>query len=83
MQRSRRFGRRSARAGRATFPFTPFVSQGCKPIGEPLTVTQAERNVLLKLGSRPAYDVLSDVYKDLSDAEREQARRVISSPAWR
>ena len=23
------------------------VSQGCKPIGEPLTVTQAERNVLL------------------------------------
>ncbi|MCE0498019.1 MAG: FIST C-terminal domain-containing protein [Methylacidiphilales bacterium] len=50
------------------------VSQGCKPIGEPLTVTQAERNVLLTLGSRPAYEVLSDVYKDLSDAEREQAR---------
>ena len=50
------------------------VSQGCKPIGEPLTVTQAERNVLLRLGSRPAYEVLSDVYKDLSDAEREQAK---------
>jgi len=50
------------------------VSQGCKPIGEPLTVTQAERNVLLTLGSRPAYEVLSDVYKELSDLEREQAR---------
>jgi small ligand-binding sensory domain FIST len=50
------------------------VSQGCKPIGEPLTVTQAERNVLLTLGSRPAYEVLSAVYKELSDAEREQAR---------
>jgi small ligand-binding sensory domain FIST len=50
------------------------VSQGCKPIGEPLTVTNAERNVLLTLGSRPAYEVLSDVYKELSDAEREQAR---------
>ncbi len=50
------------------------VSQGCKPIGEPLTVTQADRNVLLTLGSRPAYDVLCEVYKDLSDAEREQAR---------
>ena len=50
------------------------VSQGCKPIGEPLTVTHAERNVLLTLGSRPAYEVLSDVYKELSDAEREQAR---------
>jgi small ligand-binding sensory domain FIST len=50
------------------------VSQGCKPIGEPLTVTNAERNVLLTLGSRPAYEVLSDVYKELTDLEREQAR---------
>jgi small ligand-binding sensory domain FIST len=50
------------------------VSQGCKPIGEPLTVTHAERNVLLTLGSRPAYEVLSDVYKELTEAEREQAR---------
>jgi len=50
------------------------VSQGCKPIGEPLTVTQAERNILLTLGSRPAYDVLCEVYKDLTDAEREQAK---------
>jgi small ligand-binding sensory domain FIST len=50
------------------------VSQGCKPIGEPLTVTHAEKNVLLTLGSRPAYEVLSDVYKELSDIEREQAR---------
>src|SRR5260221_1915140 len=50
------------------------VSQGCKPIGEPLTVTHAERNVLLTLGSRPAYEVLSDVYKELTDSEREQAR---------
>ena len=50
------------------------VSQGCKPIGEPLTVTHAEKNVLLTLGSRPAYEVLSDVYKELTDTEREQAR---------
>ncbi len=52
----------------------PVVSQGCKPIGEPLTVTHAEKNVLLTLGSRPAYEVLSDVYKELSETEREQAR---------
>jgi len=50
------------------------LSQGCKPIGEPLTVTQADRNVLLTLGSRPAYQVLSEVYKELTDTEREQAR---------
>jgi small ligand-binding sensory domain FIST len=56
------------------FAVRAVVSQGCKPIGEPLTVTHAERNVLLTLGSRPAYEVLSDVYKELSDSEREQAR---------
>jgi small ligand-binding sensory domain FIST len=56
------------------FAVKAVVSQGCKPIGEPLTVTHAERNVLLTLGSRPAYEVLSDVYKELSDSEREQAR---------
>jgi small ligand-binding sensory domain FIST len=56
------------------FDVRSVVSQGCKPIGEPLTVTHAERNVLLTLGSRPAYEVLSDVYKELSDSEREQAR---------
>jgi small ligand-binding sensory domain FIST len=56
------------------FSVEAVVSQGCKPIGEPLTVTQAERNVLLTLGSRPAYEVLSDVYKELTDTEREQAR---------
>ncbi len=50
------------------------VAQGCKPIGEPLTVTQADNNILLTLGSRPAYDVLCEVYKELSDSEREQAR---------
>lgn len=56
------------------FSVQSVVSQGCKPIGEPLTVTQAERNVLLTLGSRPAYEVLSDAYKELTDTEREQAR---------
>ena len=31
------------------------VSQGCKPIGEPLTITGVDRNFVLTLGSRPAY----------------------------
>ncbi len=46
---------------RATSPSTPSSRRAASPIGEPLTVTQAERNVLLRLGSRPAYEVLSDV----------------------
>ena len=48
--------------------------KACKPIGEPLTVTQADRHILLTLGSRPAYEVLCEVYKELSDSEREQAK---------
>ena len=30
------------------------VSQGCRPIGEPMIVTQAERNVVYQLGGEPA-----------------------------
>jgi small ligand-binding sensory domain FIST len=50
------------------------VSQGCKPIGEPLTITQADRHILLTLGSRPAKYVLCVVYMEKSDSEREQAK---------
>ncbi|PAW79749.1 MAG: hypothetical protein B9S32_00030 [Verrucomicrobia bacterium Tous-C9LFEB] len=50
------------------------VSQGCKPIGEPLTVTHAEENYLLTIGSKPAFEVLNDVYQSLTDDERQKAR---------
>ena len=55
------------------------VSQGCKPIGEPLTVTHAEKNVLLTLGSRPAYEVLSDVYERLPPSERPKVLKALES----
>ncbi|MEI6492278.1 MAG: FIST N-terminal domain-containing protein, partial [Verrucomicrobiota bacterium] len=35
-------------AGRTTI--LPLVSQGCRPIGEPLTVTRAENNIVYALG---------------------------------
>ena len=50
------------------------ITQGCKPIGEPLTITQAQDHVILQLGARPAYEVLSDVISSMDDAERERAR---------
>ncbi len=50
------------------------VSQGCKPVGEPFTITQADENLVYALGSRPAYQVLSDTFKALSDDEKERAR---------
>ena len=50
------------------------VSQGCKPVGEPFTITQAEENLVYALGSRPAYQVLSETFNALSDDEKERAR---------
>ena len=50
------------------------VSQGCKPVGEPFTITHAEDNLVYALGSRPAYQVLSETFNALSDEEKERAR---------
>ena len=50
------------------------VSQGCRPIGEPLTVTGAKQNLLLSLGSKPAYGVLNTVFNGLTKQEKDRAR---------
>ena len=50
------------------------VSQGCRPIGEPLPVTGAENNLIHTLGSRPAYEVLDEAYQALPEKERERAK---------
>lgn len=42
-----------------------FVSQGCRPIGEPMVVTKAERNLVLELGGRPAYERLKEIFARL------------------
>lgn len=40
---------------------TPVVSQGCKPIGAPLVITDAERNVVRELGGRPPVERLREI----------------------
>ena len=50
------------------------VSQGCRPIGEPLTITGARQNLLLSLGSKPAYAVLNHVFNGLTKQEKDRAR---------
>ncbi len=52
----------------------PVLSQGCRPIGEPLTVTRAEHNVVYALGGQPAYSALENAFQSLSDAEKSTAR---------
>ena len=51
------------------------VSQGCRPIGPPMTVTRADRNVLLELAGTPAYARLVEIVTALPAAEQELAAR--------
>lgn len=51
------------------------VSQGCRPVGAPFTVTKAERNVVYELGSRPALERLNEIIEGLSAEERQMAAR--------
>jgi small ligand-binding sensory domain FIST len=49
----------------------PLVSQGCRPIGNPFTVTAAEGNLVQELGGQPAMTRLQDLAASLSAEERE------------
>jgi small ligand-binding sensory domain FIST len=46
------------------------VSQGCRPIGRPLVVTQAERNVIYELGGKAALAQLRAIFDTLPTREK-------------
>lgn len=50
------------------------VSQGCRPIGQPFTVTGAERNLISGLGGQPALQRLQELAAAASEEERELLR---------
>ncbi len=49
----------------------PLVSQGCRPIGEPLVITAGERNVIRTLSGKPALRALHDTIQTAGRRERE------------
>jgi small ligand-binding sensory domain FIST len=51
------------------------VSQGCRPIGRPYTVTRAEENLVYELGGRPALERLRELAAQASDDERALMQR--------
>jgi len=55
-------------------PVRPVVSQGCRPIGMPLTVTSAERNLVHELAGQPAMARLQELVQAATDAERDLMR---------
>jgi small ligand-binding sensory domain FIST len=46
------------------------VSQGCRPVGDPLIVTASDRNLVHELASRPALERLRTLIDDADDDER-------------
>ncbi len=53
----------------------PVVSQGCRPIGHPMVVTKAERNVIHELGGKPALLQLKTVFDTLATSEQQLVQR--------
>lgn len=53
---------------------TGVVSQGCRPIGEPLTITDAEENIVRRVGSKTALEMLEEAVESLDLDERRQAQ---------
>src|SRR5699024_2719029 len=51
------------------------VSQGCRPIGPPMTVTKAEENVLVELAGMPAHRKLRQIFAALPPEEQALALR--------
>jgi small ligand-binding sensory domain FIST len=49
----------------------PVVSQGCRPIGEPLVITKAEENLIVELGGLPALTRLREIYGTLDPATQQ------------
>lgn len=46
------------------------VSQGCRPVGQPMIVTRAEGNLVHELAGRPALDRLDDLVRAAGPRER-------------
>ena len=45
------------------------VTQGCTPIGEPYVITHADANLIQRIGSRPALEMLSEAIRANPDTE--------------
>mgnify|MGYP003996491051 FL=1 len=47
------------------------VAQGCRPIGEPMQITQCEQTLLKELEGKPPLKVLEELHETLSDADKK------------
>ena len=62
-------------AMRGPIAMDTIVAQGCRPIGAPLFVTKAVGNRILELDGRRPTEVMTELFAELSDSDRELFRR--------
>ena len=53
------------------------ISQGCRPIGHPLTITRADKNVIMELGGRPPLAVLQELLPQLPAGDQKLAQTAV------
>ena len=53
----------------------PLVAQGCRPVGDPYTVTEADGNLIMELGGRPPLARLRELAEALPVREQELLAR--------
>lgn len=56
---------------RGNIVIDPIVSQGCRPIGEPLAITCCERNLVLELDGIPPVEYIKDLLPRISAYDRD------------
>ncbi|WP_419945195.1 FIST signal transduction protein [Candidatus Poriferisodalis sp.] len=54
---------------------THLVSQGCRPIGQPYIITEAEGNVVRSLGGLPPFERLLQMFSKLDPADQRLVQR--------
>ena len=54
---------------------THLVSQGCRPIGQPYIITEAEGNVVRSLGGLPPFERLQQMFSQLDPADQRLVQR--------
>ncbi|WP_419931716.1 FIST signal transduction protein [Candidatus Poriferisodalis sp.] len=54
---------------------THLVSQGCRPIGQPYIITEAEGNVVRSLGGLPPFERLQQTFEKLDSADQHLVQR--------
>ncbi len=53
------------------------VAQGCRPIGEPLSVTRCDRNLLIEIDRKPPLLVLQELYERLSEEDQKKMQHAL------